>query len=145
MPNGLSKWNAGPYPWYIIVRQQFIYYYRELRAMQHLALPSTCHRWNLYSPKYTVTLCISKFLHCNAWSSYLAMHLPEKERYVHHYCNTVCSHLIDESEQVKQLSKNSINRLWSLLIIANLKAHNNTYVWLPALQAWICPTIHRNK
>ena len=49
--------------------------------------------------------------------------------------------LTDESEQMKQLSKNNINELWSLSIIqshrhANLKVCNNTHclrAGLPAL------------
>ena len=47
------------------------------------------------------------------------MHLPEKTVKIYHHYNMLMF-LIDESEQMKQLSKKNINELWSWSIIQPL-------------------------
>ena len=134
MPNGLSKWNAGPYPWYINVRQQF---YLLLQRIESHATFGTAKQLPVITEisihSSTLLLCamVTSTLQSSSWSSYLinmqCIYLKKRGTYITIVIQYAHTQLIDEREQVKQLSKNSINWLWSVSIITNLKAHNNTY------------------
>ena len=121
--NGLSKWHAGPYPCYINLRQQFLSLYykkitenREPCNIRHCQIPVIAE---ISIDSSTVLLyALVVFYIVMYWSTlYVNTQCIYLKKRVTYITTVKCSHLNDESEQVKQLSKSSINRLWSLSII----------------------------